>query len=87
LGIEESAAHKKKKKSRKSKGLDENETKEEENDESVVDSKKQNGSASLLADVQHAKQFTLASSTNPAKMHASEWPLLLKVGTQYMQMN
>ena len=70
--------HKKKKKSRKSKGLDDT---QDEIDASI---KIANGNGTLLADVQHAKQFTLASSTVPAKMQASEWPLLLKVHRIYL---
>jgi len=37
-----------------------------------------NGGSNLLADVQINRSFVLASSSEPAKMSPTEWPLLLK---------
>ena len=66
---------KKKKKSKKDKG---DAMEEGEQSLSLMDTSMPSNGA-LLADVQHAKSFILASSSMPSKMQASEWPLLLKV--------
>jgi len=75
LGLNDSLK-KKKKKSRKSKGVEDDDTQEEIKSSVKIEN---GGKKTLLADVQHAKQFTLATSTVPEKMLPSEWPLLLKV--------
>ncbi|CAG7823645.1 unnamed protein product [Allacma fusca] len=67
MDYENVSVHKKKKKSRKSTG-----------DQEAVEVDEAGDGKVLLADVQHTKSFALATSSDPVKMNASEWPLLLK---------
>jgi hypothetical protein len=71
-----------KKKKRKSKTKDKDEGDDEQNLSLVpmdISTPVKSSNGDLLADVQHAKSFVLASSSIPSKMQAAEWPLLLKV--------
>lgn len=51
--------------------------KKKDRDEDEVDM--QTNGNSMLAEIQHNTNFALTSSDSPAKLNASDWPLLLKV--------